>query len=180
MSRDVASVTIAGRAATHPQLSVGLTGDRVNFRIVATERRLDKAADTWVDGDEFGVTVVCWKNLATAVLNTVRKGDPIVVVGRIITRRFEKNGATQYFTEVKADFVGLDVVRAGSRFTRNPMEPRPADQSGGPAEGDPGTQRGSAEPASGDPWQAAESDDERPPWESDPGGERNGALVTVD
>ena len=53
------------------------------------------------------------------MLNTVRKGDPIIVTGRIATRRFEKDGATQYFTEVKADFVGLDVARTGARFTRS-------------------------------------------------------------
>ena len=116
MSRDVASVTIVGRAGTHPQLSVGLTGDRVSFRVVATERRFDRAADDWVDGDEFGVTVVCWRTMATAVLNTVRKGDPVVILGRISTRRFERDGVTQYFTEVKADFIGLDVAKAGTRF----------------------------------------------------------------
>ena len=44
--------------------------------------------------------------------------------GRIATRRFEKEGVTQYFTEVKADFVGLDVAKAGHRFTRIAAEPR--------------------------------------------------------
>jgi single-strand DNA-binding protein len=142
MSRDVASVTIVGRAGTHPQLSVGPTGDRVSLRVVATERRFDRTAEDWVDGDEFGVTVVCWRTMATAVLNTVRKGDPIVVVGRIATRRFERDGATQYFTEVKADFIGLDVVKAGTRFTRNPLEPRPVEEVAG-------TQNGSGAAASG-------------------------------
>ena len=99
--------------------------------MVATERRFDRTADDWVDGDEFGVTVVCWRTMATAVLNTVRKGDPVVIVGRIITRRFERDGVTQYFTEVKADFVGLDVAKAGTRFTRNPLEPRPAEEPTG-------------------------------------------------
>jgi len=121
---NAAAVTIVGRAGTQPQVSVGLTGDRVNFRVVATERWFDKASDKWVDGDEFGVTVVCWKTLATSVLHSVRKGDPVIVGGRIATRRFEKNGATQYFTEVKADFVGLDVAKTASRFTRIPIEPR--------------------------------------------------------
>lgn len=124
MSRDAASVTLVGRAGSHPQLSMGSTGDRVSLRVVATERRFDKTADDWVNGDEFGVTVVCWKTLATAVLNTVRKGDPVIVGGRIATRRFEKDGVTQYFTEVKADFVGLDVAKAGNRFTRIAAEPR--------------------------------------------------------
>ncbi|MET0965985.1 MAG: single-stranded DNA-binding protein, partial [Nakamurella sp.] len=103
MSRDVASVNIVGRAGNNPQVTVGATGERVNFRVIATERRFDKALDDFVDGDQFGVNVVCWKSLAAAVLSSVRKGDPVLVSGRIATRRFEKNGVTQYFTEVKAD-----------------------------------------------------------------------------
>jgi len=112
-------------------------------------------------------------------LNVVRKGDPIVVVGRIITRRFENNGATLYFTEVKADFVGLDVVRAGSRFTRNPIEPRPAGEASEPTGEVPAAHQGAAEPGSGDPWQAAEPDTDRAPWESE-SGEHVGALVAVE
>lgn len=113
-----ASITLVGRAGTDPLLSSGATGDRVTFRVVATERRFDRDGQGWVDGDEFGVRVICWRSLASAVVATIRKGDPVVVVGRIATRRFEKDGATQYFTEVKADTVGLDVARVGSRIAR--------------------------------------------------------------
>jgi single-strand DNA-binding protein len=123
MSRDAAAVTLVGRAGTHPQIS-GNSPDRVSLRIITTERWFDKATNVWVDGDEFGVTVVCWKGLGGAVLKTVRKGDPIIVTGRITTRRFEKDGATAYFTEVKADVVGLDVARMGARFARVAFEPR--------------------------------------------------------
>ncbi len=125
MSRDVASVTLVGRVGNNPQVSLGPSGDRASFRMITTERRFDKAADDWVDGDEFGVSVVCWKALANAVLATVRKGDPLVVTGRIATRRFDKDGVTQYFTEVKADVVGLDIGRAGNRFVRQSPESRP-------------------------------------------------------
>lgn len=113
-----ASITLTGRVGTDLQLSSGLTGDRVTFRVVATERRFDRDGQGWVDGDEFGVRVICWRGLAAAVAATVRRGDPVVVVGRIATRRFEKEGATQYFTEVKADTVGLDVARVGGRIAR--------------------------------------------------------------
>jgi single-strand DNA-binding protein len=167
MSRDVASVTIVGRAGTHPQLSVGLTGDRVSFRVVATERRFDRTADDWVDGDEFGVTVVCWRTMATAALNTVRKGDPVVIVGRISTRRFERDGATQYFTEVKADFIGLDVARAATRFTRNPIEPRPAEELIGSPDGPGGTADGSPGPVAGDQPPARETDEFGAQWEAE-------------
>lgn len=172
---NAAAVTIVGRAGTYPQLSMGPTGDRVNFRIVATERWFDKAADKWVDGDEFGVTVVCWKTLATSVLNTVRKGDPVIVSGRIATRRFEKNGTTQYFTEVKADFVGLDVARTASRFTRIPMEPRDTEQQDQVE--DPGVEARPGDAAEGSP-----SGDRQPSWDPADGepNEREGELVSVE
>ncbi|ACV78201.1 single-stranded DNA-binding protein [Nakamurella multipartita] len=113
-----ASITLVGRAGTDPQLSSGPTGDRVSLRVVATERRFDRGIQEWVDGDEFGVSVVCWKALATAVLGTVRRGDPVIVCGRIATRRFDKDGVTQYFTEIKADAIGLDVAKVGGRIAR--------------------------------------------------------------
>lgn len=193
MSRDVTSVTIVGRAGTHPQVSMGSTGDRVTFRVVATERRFDKAADSWVDGDEFGVAVVCWRTMATSVLTTIRRGDPVVVVGRIVTRRFEKNGATQYFTEVKADCVGLDVARVNTRFTRNPYEPRPASEdaggsgsavsstsSPGPDSDRAGEETGEQAPsADGQP---LESDDGGDPWNTDRDhlNGHAGSLIAVD
>ncbi len=182
MSMNAASVTLVGRAAAHPQVSVGSTGDRVSFRVVATERYFDKASNDWVSGDEFGVTVVCWRTLGTAVLTTVRKGDPVIVSGRIATRRFEKNGTTQYFTEVKADFVGLDVAKAGSRFTRNPMEHRESSEpSTVPTESERTAELGADRPLV-EPFESAEEDDYRAPWEAaddEPGG-RNGELVAVD
>lgn len=114
-----ASITLVGRVGTDPLLSSGPTGDRVTFRVVATERRFDRIAQDWVDGDEFGVSVLCWRGLATAVLGVVRKGDPVVVTGRICTRRFaDQQGVTQFFTEVKADTIGLDVGKVGNRIAR--------------------------------------------------------------
>lgn len=126
MRMDAATVTIVGRAATNPTVSASAKGDRVTFRVVSTERRYDEASQVWVDGDEYGVGVVCWRQLAKNVLATVRKGDPVVVIGRISTRKYDKNGSTEYFTDVKGDLVGLDVAKLGTRFTRTVMDGREA------------------------------------------------------
>jgi single-strand DNA-binding protein len=177
MTMSNAAVTIVGRAGTQPQVSVAMTGDRVNFRVIANERWFDKANDKWVDGDEFGVTVVCWKTLATSVLTSVRKGDPVIVGGRIATRRFEKNGVTQYFTEVRADFVGLDVAKVASRFTRIPPEPRESADPNGAANDAVIVDGLPAEPERGEP-----EFDPRPPWDinGDESSGRDGELVSVD
>jgi single-strand DNA-binding protein len=184
MSINAASVTLVGRAGTHPQLSVGMTGDRVNLRVVATERYFDKAANDWVNGDEFGVTVVCWKSLAKAVLNNIRKGDPVIVSGRIATRRFEKNGVTQFFTEVKADFVGLDVAKTGTRFTRNLIDPRDsAELSAARADTESAeTETTDAELDPARPLVEEPADDfDAAPWDAELGsGDRNDHLISVD
>ena len=130
MRMDAATVTIVGRAGTNPMVSTSPKGDRVTFRVISTERRFDEARQGWVDGDEYGVSVVCWRGLASAVLTTVRKGDPIVVIGRISTRKYEKNGGVEYFTDVKGDFVGLDVAKLGSRFSRSTFESRDQNEPG--------------------------------------------------
>ncbi|GAA1999395.1 single-stranded DNA-binding protein [Nakamurella flavida] len=127
MKNDGATVTIVGRVAGNPQVAEGGTGDRVTFRVVSTERRYDEATQGWVDGAEYGVSVVCWRSVAAGVLGQVRKGDPLVVIGRLSTRRYEKDGAVEYFTEVRADLVALDIARSGNRFRRSTPEERPAE-----------------------------------------------------
>jgi len=131
MRNDGATLTMSGRAATNPTIS-GTKGERVSFRAVSTERRYDEATADWIDGDEFGITVVCWRQLGTSVLQLVRKGDPIVVVGSLSTRKFDRNGVVDYFTEVKADHVAVDVARATGRIKRDPtagVESSPAKPS---------------------------------------------------
>ena len=188
-----ATITLVGRVGTDPHLTPTATGDRTSLRVVATERRLDRNTQEWVDGDEFGVSVVCWRTLATAVVATVRKGDPVVVTGRISTRRFvDNNGATQYYTEVKADTVGLDVGKVGNRIMRRqpdafggttggPVQPGSGVPAAGP--GSAGNQPGSAgnQPSYGDPADRelpAEPDLDDDPWglaDEEPG--RAGELV---
>lgn len=150
MRNDGAVLTMTGRAATNPTISGG-KGERISFRAVSTERRFDEAGGEWIDGDEFGVTVVCWRQLGAAVLQLVRKGDPVVVVGRISTRKFDREGVVDYFTEVKADHVGFDVAKANGRIKREEgsaaVKPAhdqaavpavPAPESGDPFQDEPG------------------------------------------
>ncbi|WP_196073138.1 single-stranded DNA-binding protein [Nakamurella alba] len=121
-------MTIVGRVASNPTIGLAANGnDRSTMRVVSTERRFDEANGEWVDGDEFGVNVVSWRRTATGVIEHLRKGDPIVVIGRISTRRYEReNGATDWFTDVKADVVALDVARVNGKFKRTPAPEGPA------------------------------------------------------
>ncbi|MDD7942063.1 single-stranded DNA-binding protein [Actinomycetospora lutea] len=82
----------------------------VTFRVASSERRYDKASDTWVDGDRFTASVNCWRRLADGARLLV-KGDPVVVTGRLSVREYEVEGVRRYMTEISATAVGPDLGR---------------------------------------------------------------------
>ncbi len=121
---------LVGNVATELKTSLENQGhERASFRLIATERRRDGVTGTWVDGDEFAVTVVCWGALARNVSRSVRLGDPLMVSGRLTTRRYELDGDTKYLTELRATQVGHDLNRGRSSFAR--MTQAATETSGG-------------------------------------------------
>ncbi len=110
-------VTIVGNVAstvTYAQTSAGVPV--ANFRMAATERRYDRGKGDWVDGDTNWVTVVAWRWLATNVVSSVNKGDPIVVSGRLRIREWGEDDKRRSAVEIDARTVGHDLARGTSAF----------------------------------------------------------------
>ena len=110
-------VTIVGNVAstvTYAQTSAGVPV--ANFRMAATERRYDRGKGDWVDGDTNWVTVVAWRWLATNVVSSVNKGDPIVVSGRLRVREWGEEAGRRSAVEIDARTVGHDLARGTSAF----------------------------------------------------------------
>lgn len=114
-------VTMVGNIITDPKLRRTAEEDRpvVNFRMASTERRYDKEAAEWVDGETFYVGVSAWKRLAESVAGSLSKGDPVVVFGRIYTRGYEVDGQRRSATELVAQVVGPDLTRCSADVHRN-------------------------------------------------------------
>ena len=90
-----------------------------SFRVASNERRFDRAAGTWTDGDSLYVSVTCWRQLAENVYVTFNLGDPIIVRGRLHSRSYEdKDGRRQTVIEMEALAVGPDLTRATAKVTR--------------------------------------------------------------
>lgn len=128
MRFDGANLTMVGRVVKDPQLTSTVTGDLVRLRVVSRERRFDEQSGTWVDGEEYGVNVACWGGLARGVMDLVRKGDPLVICGRLSTRRVEREEKVDYFTDLRADVVAIDVAKANGRVKHVPPNERVADE----------------------------------------------------
>lgn len=83
-------VTIVGNALHEPQWrKTANAGVMVaTFKIASTARRFDRASGQWLDGNSLRVRVNCWRALATNVKESVTRGDPLIVTGRLFTREW--------------------------------------------------------------------------------------------
>lgn len=73
----------------------------------------------WVDGETTWYTVTAWRTLADHVRNSIRKGDPVFVHGRLRTETWApEDGAASTTLHVEASLVGHDLNRGISHFIK--------------------------------------------------------------
>ncbi|KQT89489.1 hypothetical protein ASG49_17240 [Marmoricola sp. Leaf446] len=113
-----------------------------SFRLASTPRY--QRQGEWVDGPTSWFTVNCWRGLARHVAGSVRRGDAVVVHGRLRVDTWTRDdGSTSTTVVVDATSVGHDLNRGTATFTR-PARRDPAAAEPGPAVGPP------VEPAAGE------------------------------
>ena len=106
----------------------GWAGSDVRHRVardvtVATVRvgvtpRLRKDGD-WVDGETTWYSVTAWRTLADHVRDSVRKGDPLIVHGRLRTETWQPpEGPATVTLHVDALLVGHDLNRGITHFIK--------------------------------------------------------------
>lgn len=119
-----AQVSLTGYVATQPSFWTTSSGAaKVTMRVAWTPRYMDRSTGEWTDGHTSYVTVICWRKLADNVALCVRKGDPVVVKGRLSVRPYEKDGMTRIVVEVDASSVGHDMSRGAAHFQRTKRAP---------------------------------------------------------
>jgi single-strand DNA-binding protein len=112
-------VTVAGNVAGEPRMRVTAGGVRVaSFRLASTERRYNKELGAWRDGDTVYYTVTCWRTMAENAFESVQKGHPVVVHGRLHVGSYEKEGQERTVVEIEARSLGHDLSWGVSRFTK--------------------------------------------------------------
>lgn len=92
-----------------------------NLRVATTPRRYSRKEEAWVDGDTQWYSVTAWRGLAENCAASLRRGDPVVLHGRLSAQTWtNKAGIEVTSMEVEALFVGHDLSRGVSQFVRNP------------------------------------------------------------
>jgi single-strand DNA-binding protein len=96
-----------------------------SFRLACTPRRFNPRTETWSDSGTQWFTVTCWRGLAENVAHSLRRGDPVVVQGRLELRKYvNSNNVEVEALEIEAAAVGHDLARGTSQFSRTP-KPQP-------------------------------------------------------
>jgi single-strand DNA-binding protein len=97
------------------------------FLLRASERKFDREKAGWYDHRHFSIRVKCWRKLAVSAHAVLRKGDPVIVTGRLFISDFETaEGQPRSVPEVEAWAIGPNLLLCKASIER--------DQSGGPGE----------------------------------------------
>lgn len=82
-------VTVVGNVVENPRYLATASGAHLaSFRLASTSRRYDRQEGRWRDGDTLFLNVACWRWLGDNVAASVKKGDPLVVSGRLRMRSY--------------------------------------------------------------------------------------------
>jgi single-strand DNA-binding protein len=113
------NITVTGLVATAPRHLVTSEGLPItSFRLASTQRRFDRAQNAWADGETNWYTVTAFRQLAMNAAGSIKKGDRVLVTGRLRIRDWtsgEKAGTT---IDIEAEAVGHDLLWGNSVFTR--------------------------------------------------------------
>lgn len=115
-----AYISLSGFVATQPFFRESRTGTpTLSMRVAWTPRRLDRVTGEWVDGSTSFASVICFRKMAENAATCLRKGDPIVLRGRVSTRDYEdRNGLQRTNVDIDATFLGYDLSRGVATFQR--------------------------------------------------------------
>jgi single-strand DNA-binding protein len=143
-------VTLHGNLVADPVQRATASGAAVvGFRLAASGRRFDKQSGEFRDSDTIYMSVSCWRGLGGNVLASLRKGDSVVVLGRLLHRTYDdRQGTRRSVHELDAIAVGPDLARCAVDLRRPQRSAQGATASQSPAEhaAAPGAEAGTPDP----------------------------------
>ena len=115
-------LSITGNVVTEPRLISTARGDvRASFRLAYNHRYYNRSTAEWVESGTTYLDVTCWRQMAEHIMQSVVKGQPVIVVGTLHVRQVASNvdpNQTRTFVEVEAKAIGPDLSRGVARFER--------------------------------------------------------------
>lgn len=103
-------VTIVGNLVKDPEeKDFGSDKNVTNFRVACNDRIPDGNGG-WKDSDTSYYNVSAWRNLGKSIASSLKKGDRVIVQGKLKYKEYKKNdGSNGYSYEVEASDVGMAI-----------------------------------------------------------------------
>lgn len=145
------TITVTGVVGTDPHQHV--TGDGLvitSFRVASTRRFFDRAKGEWADGETNWYGVSAFRQLARNASLSIRKGERVIVQGRLRQRAWETATKSGTSVEIEADAIGHDLAWCVSTYARVQAPKSAAGDGDGTAE--PGAESessGATDPGAG-------------------------------
>lgn len=123
-------ITVHGYVAATPVIRTVGEHRVANFRIGVTPRKLEKSSGEWRDAETQWYSVSAWRALGENVAHSLRKGDPVIVQGRLSARTWVNAHHSEVVAhEIEASVVGHDLRRGTTMFAKTaPSVQAPAPQ----------------------------------------------------
>ncbi len=108
-------ITVIGNVASTPErreLPGGIPA--ISFRLASSERRLDNGQ--WVDAHTNWYWVSAYRKLAEHALDSLEKGQRVIVTGKFRVKQWESGGKSGSSAEIDAEAVGHDLMFGTTTF----------------------------------------------------------------
>lgn len=114
------TITITGNVATEPEHKRTAAGVTItSFRVASGQRRFDRVANAWVDTGTNWYSVSAFRGLADHAFQSLRKGDRVILSGRLRLRAWENGERRGTAVEIDAEAIGHDLRWGTSSFTKD-------------------------------------------------------------
>lgn len=116
MANSMNRVFLVGNIGKDPEIKHFEGGGAITkFPLATSERYFDREAQEWKDlPTDWHNIIIRQKGMAEWVANNLKKGQQISLEGRIKYRSYEKDGQTQYITEIQVE--NLVMPRKGDTY----------------------------------------------------------------
>jgi len=104
-------ITAVGNLVKDPEVKSFDNGSLTKLRIACTDRTPDGNGG-WKDGDTNFYDVAVWKTLGEYAASTLKKGDKVIVQGKMKYREFKRNdGSNGHAYEIDANDLGIYLTK---------------------------------------------------------------------
>ena len=114
-------ITITGIVATDPRHIITQAGlDVSNFRVASAQGHYDPDSAKWVETGTNWYSVSAFRQLAIGVTSSLRRGERVIVTGKLRVRAWEDGDKSGTNVEIDADAIGHDLTWGTTVYTRTP------------------------------------------------------------